>query len=128
MLAPVHEQAKKAQYRCIFCIFSHERAGIFYGHDALFEHIIDHAGAQLNGVKLEGPLSFSNAGLSVCGDFDINLPEPSSAVAVRTHESMYSTGPILDAEVQHEFDKLEIDSKRLSHTSEETDPYYCPWD
>lgn len=128
-LVPLHEQKTRAEYRCIVCILSHETANVFQGHDALLEHVLGHGGATLNGVRLEGPLSFSNDGVSISGDFDINLPEaePSATTQTTTHE--HTSDPVVvDAELQHELEKLEISSRRSSHASQETDPYYCPWD
>jgi hypothetical protein len=138
MLAPLHDQSTKAQYRCMVCVLSHEQATIFEGYEALLEHVLRHAGAQLGAVKLEVPLSFSNAGVSIDADFDVNLPEVQPATAVQISPTRTSD-LVVDVELQHELERLEMGSRRSSHASEdtyvsqvthgsqETDPFANPW-
>ena len=126
-LVPLFEQKTNAQYRCIICILSHERASVFHGHDALLEHVLGHGGAMLDSVRLEGPLSFSNDGVSISADFDINLPESEPNKITQMATPMHTSDTVADAELQHELEKLEISSKRSSHASQDMDPYYSPW-
>jgi hypothetical protein len=126
-LVPLLEQPTNAQYRCIICILSHERASVFHGHNALLEHVFGHGGAMLDSVKLEGPLSFSNDGVSISSKFDINLPEREPNITTQMATPMHTSDTVADAELQHELEKLEIRSKRSSHASQEMDPYFSPW-
>ena len=127
-LVPLVEQKINAQYRCIICILSHERTNVFRGHDALLEHILGHGGAVLNGVRLEGPLSFSNDGVNISAEFDINLPEIKPTAITASSPPRQIGDAAGDVELQHELEKLEMNSKRSSHVSQETDPFFCPWD
>ena len=127
-LVPLVEQKINAQYRCIICILSHERTNVFRGHDALLEHILGHGGAVLNGVRLEGPLSFSNDGVNISAEFDINLPEIKPTAITASSPPKQIGDAAGDVELQHELEKLEMNSKRSSHVSQETDPFFCPWD
>ena len=127
-LVPLVEQKTNAQYRCIICILSHERADVFRGHDALLEHILGHGGAVLSGVRLEGALSFSNDGVGTSADFDISLPKAEPTATTESSPPARIGDAVDDMELQHELEKLEMVSKRSSHVSQETDPYFCPWD
>jgi hypothetical protein len=126
-LVPPMEQKTKASYRCMMCIYSHERASVFYGQDALLEHVLGHGGAVLNGVTLEGPLSFSNDGVSISSEFDINLPKMEPDPGVQAVMSTHTDNTVADAQLQHELDKLEMNSKRSSNATQEMDPFYSPW-
>ena len=81
----------------------------------------------LDSVRLEGPLSFSNDGVSISADFDINLPESEPNKITQMATPMHTSDTVADAELQHELEKLEISSKRSSHASQDMDPYYSPW-
>lgn len=126
-LVPLLEQKTNAQYRCMICLISHELASVYHGHDALLEHVLGHAGAMLDGVKLAGPLSFSNDGVGISADFDINLPESEPNTVPQLAKPMHPNDAVADAELQHELEKLETSSRRSSHASQEMDPYYSPW-
>jgi hypothetical protein len=81
-LAKSHMQQIKPedghQFRCIICVLLGDQSSVFQGEGALLEHVISHQGAQVNDITLVGPLSFSNDGIRVDDEFDINLPEISS--------------------------------------------------
>lgn len=138
MLAPLIEQRAKAQYCCLICVLSHEQAGIFYGVDALLEHVVGHAGREMGDLKLEGPLSFSNEGASVDSDFDINLPDATPA-AMQLPMAKRISDPVAAVELQHQPGKFKKPSRTSSHASQvshvsgitdgsqETDPYHNPW-
>jgi hypothetical protein len=66
------------QFRCVICVLLGDQSSVFRSQGALLEHVISHQGAQVNDITLVGPLSFSNDGIRVDDEFDINLPEISS--------------------------------------------------
>lgn len=65
-------------FRCVICVLLGDQSSVFWGQGALLKHVISHQGAQVNDITLVGPLSFSNDGIRVDDEFDINLPEISS--------------------------------------------------
>lgn len=112
----MYQQGNRSQYRCIICVLLGDQSSAFTGQDALFTHVISHQGALLNSVRLEGPLSFSNNGVRVDGDFDINLPEsasPSSSSPLRSENTPVTT------EVQKETDQLDNASHRSAMSYQE---------
>lgn len=126
-LAPLLEQKKSAQYRCIICILLNDRANLFRGQDALLEHVLGHVGASLNGVRVAGPLTFSNNGVSIRSDFDIDLPEKDPNTNTLNPTPTHVSDAVADMDLQHELEKSEMNSKRSSNATQDMDPYFSPW-
>lgn len=110
------------QFRCVICVLLGDQSSVFRGR-ALLEHVISHQGAQVNDITLVGPLSFSNNGIRVDDEFDINLPEISSL-----HASPPAEPPpaafVVDANT--ELQKLVGSSDRSSIMTDELE--YNHWD
>ena len=119
---------------CLICQLLSGDPKQYYGPDELFEHIAEHQEDSIGSVPLEGPLTFSNRGIKMDPDFDLNLPKR------RGSSRRISAGRELqEREISREKDhQLEIDrhSKTSSKVSQQTDrssqsahtdPYANPW-
>jgi hypothetical protein len=103
-------------FRCILCILLGDQSSIFQGHDALLGHVISHQGAQFDHITLVGPLSFSNDGIRVDDEFDINLPE---RPLLPESQPVHSVPAAFDADVRKELQMLDDSSQRSSILTDE---------
>jgi hypothetical protein len=67
--------SKTPSYICLMCTMLNKNSEIYEGHTELFSHIMGHREHVLGDVSLKGPLAFSNGGVKVDVNFDINLLE-----------------------------------------------------
>ena len=63
------------KFKCIICILRGDRSETYHSMYQLLEHVVQHWGDCLNGVKLLGPLSFTNEGVKTDGEFDLFMPK-----------------------------------------------------
>ena len=119
---------------CLICQLISGDPRQYHGLDQLFEHIAGHREDHVGGVQLEGPLSFSNLGIKMDPEFDLNLPERQRSPqkrpkgkAIQEQDMSYETVDEVD------FDRHSKASSMISHQTDDsslsaqTDPYANPW-
>jgi hypothetical protein len=66
---------KLYDFRCLVCVLLGDDSSIFHGAVDLLEHVVCHAGSQLAGINLTGPLMIGNSSIMPAKDdnFDISF-------------------------------------------------------
>ena len=67
---------KLYDFRCLICVLLGDDSSIFHGANDLLEHVAGHAGSQMTGITLTGPLVIGNNSIVQATDenFDISFP------------------------------------------------------
>lgn len=85
---------KLYDFRCLICVLLGDKSSIFHGTNHLLEHVGGHAGSQVAGIILRGPLVLGNSSIAPAHDdnFDINfLSERASSFLEHSSSSPTST-------------------------------------
>lgn len=85
---------KLYDFRCLICVLLGDESSVFRGAIELLEHVARHAGSQMAGVALTGPLMIGIGSIMPAKDenFDINFaPERAPSIADHMSSSPTST-------------------------------------
>jgi hypothetical protein len=120
----VHENVSVASsFLCLICVMVKNSSEIYNSRDGLLLHILGHRGCMLGDVTFEGPLVFTNTGVIVHSEFDINLSKFESLPP--TPNSEFDMSVVIDTSVEEELrksDRLSRSSSSVSYSTEEN-----PW-
>lgn len=100
---------KLYDFRCLICVLLADRSSTFHGSNQLLEHVGGHAGTQLAGITLLGPLVVTNNSITQAHDdnFDIRfIPDRTSSLLEHSSSSPTSTHISSDVVSVNEFDTL----------------------
>jgi hypothetical protein len=100
---------KLYDFRCLICVLLGDESSTFHGSNQLLEHVGGHAGTQLAGITLSGPLVVSNNSITEAHDdnFDICfLPDKTSSLLDHSSSSPTSTHISSDVVSVNEYDTL----------------------
>jgi hypothetical protein len=122
-------------YVCLICQYLNHDPKKFSGHERLFQHISTHEEAEVAGISLEGPLTFSNKGIKMEADFDIRLPRREARRASieaspgqRTAEELQKKLQAFQVDRTSKTSSIETSRTDESSVSTRTDDLYTnPW-
>lgn len=100
---------KLYDFRCLICVLLGDESSTFRGSNQLLEHVGGHAGTQLAGITLLGPVFVSNNSVMQAhdDDFDIHfLPDRTSSLLEHSSSSPTSTHISSDIVSVDEYDTL----------------------
>ena len=114
-----NEASPAFPFVCLICQLLSGDPKQYLGIDELFAHIAEHQEDQVGGVSLEGPLTFSNRGITTGSDFDLKLPERQRPPQRRTTGQDSREQEM--SQVRSFEDELDRHSKTSSMESQQTD-------
>ena len=100
---------KLYDFQCLICALSGDKSSKFHGSKKLLEHVGGHAGTQVGGITLLGPLLFGNNSIKQAhdDDFDVNfLPDRASSFLEHSSSSPTSTHTSSDVMSVENYDSL----------------------